>query len=272
MSDRAGSPRTPTSHAADTPPRAEPLPSPASPRYGPVDRYGRPRTQVDSGPSVLPAASPASPVATVPREWPPPPLIGPPPVLGGAAAAWYPGAPPLDWGPVPPRGPAGTWPAPRRDDHAAWGRRVAAALIDVTPLWVAVAFLVAGYLPTYAGFFRGDLAVPPRFWLVLVGTLLYLAAFALWVYSSYFRAGRTGQSYGKRIMKIWLVSQASGRPIGPLNAFTRDLLHVLDRLGCVGYLWPLWDDERQTLADKIAQTIVVRTPVAPLGEVERRQG
>ncbi|MGI3784562.1 MAG: hypothetical protein ACRYG2_27695 [Janthinobacterium lividum] len=40
----------------------------------------------------------------------------------------------------------------------------------------------------------------------------------------------------------------------------------------MGYLWPLWDEERQTLADKIAQTVVVRTPVPPLTDLERRQG
>lgn len=144
-------------------------------------------------------------------------------------------------------------------------------VIDAVPVWVATVVLTAGYLPVYAGFFRGDLTVPPRYPLVLVGTLLYLGAFGLMVYNQYVLAGRTGQSYGKRVMKIWLVSRATGRPIGAFNAFVRNLLHVLDGFGYVGYLWPLWDDERQTLADKIAQTVVVRTPVPPLTELERRQ-
>ena len=131
--------------------------------------------------------------------------------------------------------------------------------------------LTAGYVPMYAGFFRGDLTVPPRYPLIVVGTLLSLAAFGWAVYNRWFLAGRTGQSIGKRVAKTWLVGQTSGRPIGPFNAFLRDLLHILDGLGYVGYLWPLWDDERQTLADKIAQTVVVRTPVRPLTELERRQ-
>ena len=46
-------------------------------------------------------------------------------------------------------------------------------------------------------------------------------------------------------------------PIGPLNAFLRDLLHTLDGFAYVGYLWPLWDAKRQTFADKIMKTVVV---------------
>ena len=141
---------------------------------------------------------------------------------------------------------------------------MAATLIDSVPSWIAAVVLVAGYLPMYQGLFRGDLDVAPRWSLLAVGSVLYLVALGLAIYNCYFLAGRTGQTVGKRLMKIWLVGQRSGRPIGALNAFLRNLLHVLDGLGCVGYLWPLWDDERQTLADKIAQTVVVRTPVAPL--------
>ncbi|WP_204912778.1 RDD family protein [Microlunatus spumicola] len=174
------------------------------------------------------------------------------------------------WGHVPPGTFAGGWPVPLRRDYASWGRRVAGAAIDAVPGWVAATVLAVAYLPTYLGFFRGDLTVPPRYGLLVVGTVLYLGAFGLAVWNRYFLAGRTGQTIGKRIMKTWLVGRASGRPIGPLDAFVRDLLHVLDGAAYVGYLWPLWDDEHQTLADKIAQTVVVRTPVPPLAPHERR--
>jgi len=136
-------------------------------------------------------------------------------------------------------------------------------VLDAAPGCVATGVLVAGYLPTYLGFFRGDLDVPPRYPVVAVGTLLCLAAFALAVHNRCFRSGRTGQTYGRRLTGTWLVSRTSGTPVGPFHAFLRDLLHVLDATGGVGYLCPLWDDERQTLADKVAHTIVVRTPVLP---------
>jgi uncharacterized RDD family membrane protein YckC len=35
---------------------------------------------------------------------------------------------------------------------------------------------------------------------------------------------------------------------------------VLDGFCYVGYLWPLWDDKRQTFADKILGTVVVERP------------
>ena len=146
---------------------------------------------------------------------------------------------------------------------------MAGAAVDALPGWVASIVLLLGYLPMYLGLFRGDLTVPPRYPLVLVGSLLYVAALGWVIYNRYFLAGRTGQSIGKRVTKTWLVSRTTGRPIGPFDAFLRDLLHVLDGLGYVGYLWPLWDDERQTLADKVAQTVVVRTPVPPLTDLER---
>lgn len=148
---------------------------------------------------------------------------------------------------------------------------MASSAIDYVPGWVASIVLYAGYLPMYLGLFRGDLTASPRYTLVLVGTLLSVAALGWTIYNRYFLAGRTGQSVGKRVMKTWLVSRTTGRPVGPLNAFLRDLLHTLDGLGYVGYLWPLWDDEHQTLADKLAETVVVRTPVPPLTEHERRQ-
>lgn len=147
---------------------------------------------------------------------------------------------------------------------------MASAAIDAVPTWVASGVLYAGYLPMYVGFLHRDVTVPPRYALVVAGTLMTLAAFGWVVYNRYFLAGRTGQSVGKRVTRTWLVTRSTGRPVGPFNAFLRDLLHILDGFGYVGYLWPLWDDERQTLADKIVQTVVVRTPVPPLSEVERR--
>jgi len=211
------------------------------PVYGPVPRRGTPPVELRDGPPVPPV--------------PPGPTVAP-------YAAWS----PVAWGPTP------SWPAPLRHDYAPWGRRVAGAAIDAVPGWIALGLLVAGYLPTYRGFFRGDLTVAPRYPLVVIGILLYLVAFALAVYNRYFLAGRTGQTVGKRVMRIWLVGRSTARPIGPFNAFIRDLLHTLDGIAYVGYLWPLWDDERQTLADKIAETVVVRTPVPPLTELERRKG
>jgi uncharacterized RDD family membrane protein YckC len=61
-------------------------------------------------------------------------------------------------------------------------------------------------------------------------------------------------------MGIKLVDERTGQPIGPGMSFVRDLAHTLDGFFYLGYLWPLWDDKRQTFADKILSTVVVEAP------------
>ena len=52
--------------------------------------------------------------------------------------------------------------------------------------------------------------------------------------------------------------EETGQPIGTLNAFLRDICHIIDGIICyIGYLFPLWDPKRQTIADKIMKTVVV---------------
>ncbi len=88
----------------------------------------------------------------------------------------------------------------------------------------------------------------------------YLAAFGLQLWNRVFRQGRTGQSWGKKIVGIRLVAEHTGQPVGAGLAFGREICHVLDGFLYLGYLWPLWDDKRQTFADKICSTVVVRAP------------
>ena len=98
--------------------------------------------------------------------------------------------------------------------------------------------------------------------MMIVGAAISLLALGWTVYNRWFIEGRGGQSLGKRAMKISLVSLQTGAPVGPGNACVRDLVHIVDGFACIGYLWPLWDDRRQTFADKIMDTAVVQAPVA----------
>ena len=51
----------------------------------------------------------------------------------------------------------------------------------------------------------------------------------------------------------------TGPPIGAGLAFVRYLLNIVNALPCyLGYLWPLWDSHRQTFADKIMSTYVIK--------------
>jgi hypothetical protein len=54
------------------------------------------------------------------------------------------------------------------------------------------------------------------------------------------------------------VDADSGQLVGPGRGALRRIGHALDTLSCyVGYLWPLWDAQRQTFADKAARTVVL---------------
>ncbi len=54
---------------------------------------------------------------------------------------------------------------------------------------------------------------------------------------------------------------ATSQPIGMGKAFVRDIAHIVDSVICyVGWLFPLWDEKRQTLADKMQSTVVVTVP------------
>jgi uncharacterized RDD family membrane protein YckC len=157
-------------------------------------------------------------------------------------------------------------PAPivMRTDYALWGKRVIAMLIDQFPAIIAMIIFFVGYLLLLIELSSGAAFVPSTgVVMMIVGILISLAALGWTIHNRWMVAGRTGQSWGKRVTSIALISEQTGHPIGPLNAFLRDLLHILDGVAYVGYLWPLWDDKRQTFADMLMNTIVVLAPDNP---------
>ncbi len=87
-------------------------------------------------------------------------------------------------------------------------------------------------------------------WLLgLIGTL-FLA----------YKEGTTGQTPGKKAVNIRVLRESDGQPIGFGMAFVRRLCHILDEFACcLGFLWPLWDAKKQTFADKIIGTVVVKS-------------
>lgn len=56
--------------------------------------------------------------------------------------------------------------------------------------------------------------------------------------------------------KTKLVKIETDQPIGFGMACVRHLCHLLEFV--IGFLWPLWDSKRQTFADKIVRTVVIR--------------
>jgi uncharacterized RDD family membrane protein YckC len=120
---------------------------------------------------------------------------------------------------------------------ASWGQRVAAALIDyVAPGIVAVILFQIS---------------------TALGIIAYLAvlAFSIW---NLIEQGNTGQTVGKKQLGIKLLREQDGQVVGPGMSIGRAFVHIVDGIPCyIGYLFPLWDPKRQTLADKILHTVVV---------------
>lgn len=177
--------------------------------------------------------------------------------------------PPASYGPSPspsygaePRGVPSYDPPPSdtygagagRPPYAGWWRRIGSALVDgLLILLAALPFLILaggkGELDTAEdGSLRGGVFT----------ALAYLAGLAFAVYNLV-RQGRTGRTFGKSAVGTRLVKDADGTPVGAGRSILRWVLHVVDQIPLyLGYLWPLWDRKKQTFADKIVSTVVVR--------------
>lgn len=122
--------------------------------------------------------------------------------------------------------------------YSDWIHRVGAYVIDVVP--IVVLYFIVGTIGST---------------IVLLLAMLVALAYTAW---NRWIMGGQGQSLGKKALNMKLVSEETGQPIGTLNAFLRDICHIIDSVICyIGYLFPLWDAKRQTIADKLMKTVVV---------------
>ncbi|WP_161606171.1 RDD family protein [Microlunatus speluncae] len=200
------------------------------------------------------------------QQYQPPQGPGPQP---GQQHAPYGGAPyPPAQQPMP--GPPMPYPpaAVPRTDYASWGKRVGANLIDFIPAYIVSIVAMIWYFGFIGSMItalqRGEDNYVPDLtsmsvWMIVL-CVLSLLSLGWNIYNRWLTGGRTGQSLGKRVTKIKLISEQTGQPIGAGNAFLRDIVHYLDGIAYVGYLWPLWDEKRQTFSDKLMRTIVIDQP------------
>jgi uncharacterized RDD family membrane protein YckC len=125
--------------------------------------------------------------------------------------------------------------------YANWGQRFLGTLVD------GLVFLVP-YILVIVSQGKGVL--------LAIGAIA-LIGLAIW---QLINEGRTGQTVGKKALGIRLVRESDGQPLGVGMAFVRRLAHFLDSIACyLGWLWPAWDAKRQTFADKVCGSIVIRT-------------
>ncbi|WP_406048517.1 RDD family protein [Kribbella sp. NBC_00889] len=129
---------------------------------------------------------------------------------------------------------------------AAWPNRVGGWLVDV--LIIGVPYGIGAALAS------GNSSA-----MAILALLFYLVGIGVGIWNIVFRQGTTGQTLGKSALGLKLIDGISGQPVGPGKAFLRQITHILDGMACyIGYLWPLWDEKRQTFADKINNTYVIK--------------
>lgn len=90
-------------------------------------------------------------------------------------------------------------------------------------------------------------------------TILSIISFAMGVAYPVYFIGKSGQTPGKKLMKIKVIDKETQKAPGYIKAFLREVIgKTIDAISFyLGYLWVLWDKEKQGWHDKIAGTIVV---------------
>ena len=86
-------------------------------------------------------------------------------------------------------------------------------------------------------------------------------------YAVFFIGSGSGQTVGMKICNIRVIDVETGGRIDYGRAVIRYLVGIVSGLAClIGYLWMLWDPEKQTWHDKVAGTYVVPTSAYPVTE------
>ena len=147
---------------------------------------------------------------------------------------------------TPPPPPGGAYSgAGAPGAYADVGPRIVAALID----YVAPA-VVVWVVTLVLGAIAAELAI--------IGLLLYFVLIAFVIWNSGYQQGVTGQSIGKKMQNIKVVSEETGQPIGGGLGIGRYLLHMIDGICALGYIYGLFiSPKKQTVADIIVKSVVV---------------
>ncbi|WP_262322672.1 RDD family protein [Acidiferrimicrobium sp. IK] len=143
---------------------------------------------------------------------------------------------------------------------AEWSTRAVAYLIDFAVLAVpALFFFILGSAVS------AIFLIP--YYLYAIGAGVFLAV----------QVGFSGASPGMRVMGLRCISTRTGEVIGGGMGFVRALCHGLMAIPCgivliVDLLFPLWDAQRQTLADKMVSTTVINVAKQPFSLLPTSMG
>ncbi|MFT4109014.1 RDD family protein, partial [Propionicimonas sp.] len=130
---------------------------------------------------------------------------------------------------------------------AEWPKRALGGLVDYVAAGVVIAIVVNILSNISSG----------------LGTVVNIILSVGWMCYLGYKSGTTGVTFGRSIAKTKLVAE-SGQPLGVTNGIIRQFAHIIDSIICyIGWLFPLWDAKKQTLADKIMKTVVIDNSADP---------
>ena len=119
--------------------------------------------------------------------------------------------------------------------YASFGRRATAFLIDIFVVGLVIAFLPSSI---------GNLGGGTFFLVVLLAYTMLGSA--------------QGVTPGKRALGLRVVNRDGEAP-GLASGVIRVVMETVSAILFLGYLWMVWDKDKQTWHDKAAKTYVVRT-------------
>jgi uncharacterized RDD family membrane protein YckC len=127
----------------------------------------------------------------------------------------------------------------------------------------------AGFWRRFAAAFADGILLGIPYW-ILVPTIDDGAASGISIliniaYFTYLEGSPSGQTIGKKLLGIRVIDFNTGGAIGYPRAFGRYLGRFISALALLlGYLWMLWDKEKQTWHDKLVSSVVVPTDAYPV--------
>jgi uncharacterized RDD family membrane protein YckC len=126
----------------------------------------------------------------------------------------------------------------------------------------------AGFWQRFAAYIIDSIIIAIPFVILLVALKAVGYAFGILIeiaYFTYFFGGPDGQTPGMKVMGIRVLDfSGAGGPIGYGRGFIRFIGLIVSGLVIyIGFLWMLWDKEKQCWQDKFANTVVVPVSAYP---------
>ncbi|HET7821469.1 MAG TPA: RDD family protein [Ornithinibacter sp.] len=252
-------------------------PTPDEPTAPPAAPTAPPTPPAAAAPPVPPAPPQAPPPQAAPYGAPPvPPPYGGPPAPAANPYGGYSQAPVYAGGGGPAYPGSLAYVEQNFGKVADFGQRALAYLIDTALTLIGLVPVVIGIIVLTVGASNSVTTTTDDFGttissndfdptLAVVGGLLIalgaVISIGITIWNRIFKMGRTGQSVGKKVIGLYLLDDKTGQPIGAGMCFLRELVQSLvNQIVYLGWLWMLWDADKQTLGDKSVHSNVVVLP------------